>query len=105
MQDSDACGRMLLLAIGSRLVCSRRLAGNLEICRMQVADGLEFELPSDVEDDEEIDEDMAFTEEDKIQFAGMFGDASDSGEEAEEDANLLDSGASDQEEGYNTDVS
>lgn len=52
---------------------------------MQLADGLEFELPSDVEEDEEIDEDMAFTAEDKIRYAGMFGDDADDAELAEED--------------------
>jgi hypothetical protein len=53
--------------------------------RMQLADGLEFELPSDVEEDEEIDEDMAFTAEDKIRYAGMFGDDPDDADPAEED--------------------
>ncbi len=71
-----------------------------------MADGLE--LPSDIEDDEEIDEDMAFTAEDKIQFAGMFGDhggGSDKvGEDAGQEFDLLDSGASDNEDAYNTDV-
>jgi hypothetical protein len=52
---------------------------------MQMADGLEFELPSDVDDDEEIDEDMAFTAEDNIRYAGMFGDDSDGGGSAGED--------------------
>ena len=52
---------------------------------MQLADGLEFELPSDVEEDEEIDEDMAFTAEDKIRYAGMFGDDADDAEPPEED--------------------
>jgi hypothetical protein len=42
-------------------------------------------LPSDVEEDEEIDEDMAFTAEDKIRYAGMFGDDADDAEPAEED--------------------
>ena len=59
---------------------------------LQVADGLEFELKSDIEDDEDIDEDMAFTEEDKRHFAGMFGDdsgASDGGEGGSDGGDLL----------------
>ena len=38
-----------------------------------------------MEEDEEIDEDMAFTAEDKIRYAGMFGDEPDDGEPAGED--------------------
>ena len=63
---------------------------------VQIADGLDFELPSDVSDDEEIDEDMAFTKEEKRQFAGMFGDdgnASFSSDQADE--HLLEEDASD----------
>lgn len=63
---------------------------------VQIADGLDFDLPSDVSDDEEIDEDMAFTEEEKRQFAGMFGDDGDaslSSDQADED--LLKEDASD----------
>ena len=40
---------------------------------MQRVDNYEYELPSDFED-EEIDEDAAFTEEDRKQFADWFGD-------------------------------
>ena len=68
------------------IACVRRLV--TEVCvflRLQLADGLEFELPSDVEEDEEIDEDMAFTAEDKIRYAGMFGDEPDDGEAVEEE--------------------
>lgn len=41
---------------------------------MQRVENYEYELPSDFED-EEIDEDAAFTEADKEQFADWFGDA------------------------------
>lgn len=85
----------------------RRL--NTVLPNAQMADALEFELPSDVEDDEEIDEDMAFTAEDKIRYAGMFGDEDGGGGEAgggggSDDADLL---ASDASEGgdFNADVS
>ena len=63
--------------------CERRLCWCL-----QIADGLDFELPSDISDDEEIDEDMAFTEKEKKQFAGMFGNdgAGGSGDEGDDDA-------------------
>lgn len=71
-------------------------------CGVQMADGLEFELPSDVEDDEEIDEDMAFTEEDKIRYAGMFGDDADGGSDGDggsaHDDDLLASDASEGED-------
>lgn len=40
---------------------------------MQKVDNYEYELPSDFED-EEIDEDLAFTEEDKKKYAGWFGE-------------------------------
>ena len=40
---------------------------------LQRVDNYEYELPSDFED-EEIDEEAAFTEEDKKQFADWFGD-------------------------------
>ena len=38
---------------------------------MQKVDNYEYELPSDFED-EEIDEDLAFTEEDNKKYAGWF---------------------------------
>lgn len=41
---------------------------------LQKVDNYQYELPSDFED-EEIDEDMAFTAEDKERFGSMFGDA------------------------------
>ena len=64
----------------------RAAAGDTDVTlRVQLADGLEFELPSDVEEDEEIDEDMAFTAEDKLRYAGMFHDESDGGGAAEDD--------------------
>jgi U3 small nucleolar RNA-associated protein 14 len=52
-------------------------------------DNYEYELPSDFED-EEIDEDMAFTAEDKKLYAGWFGDdeadhAAAGGEGSDED--------------------
>lgn len=48
---------------------------------MQHVENYEYELPSDFED-EEIDEDMAFTAEDKKLYAGWFGeDAADDGDE------------------------
>ncbi len=40
---------------------------------MQRVDNYEYELPSDFED-EEIDEEAAFTEEDKKQFADWFAE-------------------------------
>ena len=73
----------------------------------QVVDNYEYELPSEFED-EEIDEDTAFTEEDKKLYAGWFEGTeaalAGSGKGAVEDG-LLDSeddGDGD-EEGYNTD--
>jgi U3 small nucleolar RNA-associated protein 14 len=42
----------------------------------QRVENYEYELPSDFED-EEIDEDLAFTAEDKERFAGWFGDDGD----------------------------
>lgn len=77
---------------------------------MQIADGLDFELPSDISDDEEIDEDMAFTEEDKKQYAGMFGDdggASGGSDDGQDEEDLLrddDSDASEAAE-FDADVS
>lgn len=43
----------------------------------------EYELPSDFED-EEIDEDMAFTAEDKKLYAGWFGEEEEEQQQAEE---------------------
>lgn len=56
---------------------------------LQQVDNYEYELPSDFED-EEIDEDMAFTAEDKKLYAGWFGDdeadhAAAGGEGSDED--------------------
>lgn len=45
---------------------------------MQRVDNYEYELPSDFED-EEIDEEAAFTEADKKKFADWFGDAAAAG--------------------------
>lgn len=66
----------------------------------QQVDNYEYEMPSDFED-EEIDEEMAFTEEDKKKYAGWFDDEGAGGSEDEEegeeegssdaDMNLLDS--------------
>lgn len=42
-------------------------------CRSQKVETYEYEMPSDFED-EEIDEDLAFTAEDKAKYAGWFGD-------------------------------
>lgn len=50
----------------------------------------EFEMPSDFED-EEIDEESAFTAEDKIKYAGMFGSDGEAGSGGEESDDLLDS--------------
>jgi hypothetical protein len=44
--------------------------------RLQQVDNYEYEMPSDFED-EEIDEEMAFTEEDKKKYAGWFDDEED----------------------------
>jgi U3 small nucleolar RNA-associated protein 14 len=74
---------------------------------VQVVDNYEYELPSDFED-EEIDEDAAFTEEDKKLYAGWFDDteaALSSRAKAHIEDGLLDSedeGVQD-EEVYNTD--
>lgn len=54
-------------------------------------DNYEYELPSDFED-EEVDEEMAFTAEDKKLYAGWFGD-----EEADQEA--ASGGASDEDDG------
>jgi hypothetical protein len=75
----------------------------------QKADALEYELPSDLSDDEEIDEDMAFTEEDKKQYAGMFAnnasdDANDGGDGSDGSGLLMDADTS-EDEGFNADVS
>lgn len=75
---------------------------------IQIADALEYELPSDLSDDEEIDEDMAFTAEDKQKYAGMFGDMGsgedDDGPDGSQDGDLLlDSDAS-ENESLNPDV-
>ncbi len=43
----------------------------LPCTRFQAVDNYEYELPSDFED-EEIDEEMAFTAEDKIKYGGWF---------------------------------
>ena len=57
----------------------------------QVVDNYEYELPLDFED-EEIDEDAAFTEEDKKLYAGWFGGSdaapAENGEEGSEDGLL-----------------
>lgn len=45
---------------------------------MQRVDNYEYELPSDFED-EEIDEEAAFTKEDKKQFADWFGEDGEAG--------------------------
>ena len=74
---------------------------------MQNIDNYEYELPSDFED-EEIDEDAAFTEEDKKLYAGWFEGTEAAmaagGNEAPDDG-LLDSqdDAEDGEDAYNTD--
>lgn len=47
-------------------------------------------MPSDFED-EEIDEESAFTAEDKIKYAGMFGSDGEAGEAGGEADDLLDS--------------
>jgi U3 small nucleolar RNA-associated protein 14 len=60
----DCCWQLLLLAETDapvRFVC------------LQQVDNYEYELPSDFED-EEIDEEMAFTAEDKKLYAGWFGE-------------------------------
>ena len=56
----------------------------------QVVESREFELPSDFED-EEIDEESAFTAEDKIKYAGMFGSDEEAPAGGEESDGLLDS--------------
>jgi len=51
---------------------------------LQHVDNYEYELPSDFED-EEIDEEMAFTAEDKKLYAGWFGDEEDDQQQEDED--------------------
>ena len=74
---------------------------------VQNPDNFEYELPADFED-EEIDEDAAFTEEDKKLYAGWFEDTEATmaagGNEALNDG-LLDSedDAEDGEDAYDTD--
>jgi U3 small nucleolar RNA-associated protein 14 len=46
---------------------------------MQRVENYEYEMPSDFED-EEIDEDLAFTAEDKKKYAGWFGEEPDDAE-------------------------
>lgn len=50
---------------------------------LQHVDNYEYEMPSDFED-EEIDEDLAFTAEDKKKYAGWFGEEPEEGEEEPE---------------------
>eukprot|EP00775_Hariotina_reticulata_P004466 gene4466-4722_t len=57
--------------------------------RYDHVDNYEYELPSDFED-EEIDEDMAFTAEDKKLYAGWFGE--DVAEDGSEDAEVEEQG-------------
>ena len=59
---------------------------------MQKVENYEYELPSDFED-EEIDEDLAFTEEDKKKYAGWFDEdeGAEHGQAAEADFGDLDS--------------
>ena len=74
---------------------------------VQNVENYEYELPSDFED-EEIDEDAAFTEEDKKLYAGWFegteATMAAGGNKAPDDG-LLDSqdDAEDDEDAYNTD--
>lgn len=75
---------------------------------IQIADALEYELPSDLSDDEEIDEETAFTEADKKKYAGMFGDTGSGGDDdnpddGQDEGLLLDSEAS-EDESLNADV-
>lgn len=70
---------------------------------MQRVDNYEYELPSDFED-EEIDEGLAFTEEDKKKYAGWFGDddeedAGEGGEYGDDEALGTDDFEDDDEEG------
>ena len=64
-----------------------------------MVDNYQFELPEDFED-EEIDEEMAFTEEDKELYAGMLGTSKQSGRRAAQTAKdaLLDSAEEDEDE-------
>ena len=48
------------------------------VLRLQRVDNYEYELPSDF-DDEEIDEEAAFTAEDEKQFADWFGNGASAG--------------------------
>lgn len=57
---------------------------------LQIVESREFEMPSDFED-EEIDEESAFTAEDKIKYAGMFGSDTEAASGGEESDDLLDS--------------
>lgn len=63
------------------------------VCAPQQVESYEYEPPSEIEEDEEIDEELAFTAEDKLKYGGWFSDgdggSSDGGfdegsEEAEE---------------------
>lgn len=74
---------------------------------VQLVDNYEYEFPSDFED-EEIDEDAAFTEEDKKLYAGWFEgtEAALAGKgKADIGDGLLDSDdeGGEDDEGYNTD--
>lgn len=56
---------------------------------MQKVENYEYEMPSDFED-EEIDEDLAFTAEDKVKYGSWFDEEPEGGER-DEDLHSLDS--------------
>ncbi len=65
----------MLHFLSSKAVCKlARSCYHESVClSVQRVDNYEYELPSDFED-EEIDEEAAFTEEDKKQFADWFAE-------------------------------
>ncbi|KAF5840649.1 Utp14 protein-domain-containing protein [Dunaliella salina] len=61
--------------------------------RYDKVENYEYEMPSDYED-EEIDEDLAFTEEDKKKYAGWFDDEGEDEEDGEEHESAEEGGSS-----------
>ena len=95
------------MGAGRRVQEQLTLSYPIRECSVQNIENYEYELPSDFED-EEIDEDAAFTEEDKKLYAGWFEGteaAMAAGGNAAPDDGLLDSqdDAEDGEDAYNTD--
>lgn len=78
--------------------CDPASSAPLPLSTTQEVENYEYEMPSDFED-EEIDEDNAFTAEDKKKYGAWFGDDDgDDGDEGEDDGGEDDLG--EDEEGF-----